>query len=906
MGYERKRGKLAELNALLRGGARDALLARRRATPRVLPSVQVRDHARHRHAAAARRGAAARRRDGAPAEPRRASTPRSGASSRATASCSRAWRVSLPGANRSRYARLYGGEPGIDPYTRAVSDVYQDLFGEGSFIGKGIYDVDAFERALDGRFPENRILSHDLLEGCYARSGLLSDVQLYEDYPSTLQRRRAAAATAGSAATGRSRAGCCRACRAPAARRLAQSAVARCRSGRSSTTCGAASCPPALTLLLVLGWTVLPPAVVLDARGAGDPGHSCADARRCWSCCRKPPDVALAPAPARVALHRRRLRLLQTLFTLACLPVRGVRQPRRDRAHDVADAGHAPAAAANGRRRATSQRRRAHGLAGFVPRRCGSRPVHRRRRPRVLLARSAPAALAGRRAGPRRCGSPRPRIAWWLSRPLARREARLDARADRSSCASSRAGPGRSSRPSSAPDDHWLPPDNFQEHPVAVVAHRTSPTNIGSSLLANLAAYDFGYIPAGQLIERTAQRAATRCERWSATDGHFYNWYDTRTLEPLPPLYVSTVDSGNLAGHLLTLRPGLLALADAADRRPRAGSTASTTRCACCATRRGDAAAGRWRALRDDARVGLRCAARRRSRPRRGWLAPLDARAGRASRRSVAAAPDERGPTRGPTRCVRQCRDALDELELLAPWLALPAPRTLRAGSPASTHPDAARARRRCDATLPTSSAPTRRRRAARWLDDARAARRSGSRRAARAHRARSSACALQCDALARHGVRVPLRPSAPPARDRLQRRRAPARRRATTTCSPRRRGSRASSRIAQGQLPQENWFALGRLLTQRRRRAGAAVVERLDVRVPDAAAGDADLREHAARPDLPRGGGAADRVRHAARRAVGHVRVRLQHGRRAPQLPVPRVRRARPRASSAGWPRTW
>src|SRR5439155_1587723 len=91
--------------------------------------------------------------------------------------------VSLPGATRSRYARLFCGEPGIDPYTRAVSDVYQDLFGEGSFIGKGIYDVDAFEHVLGGRLPENRILSHDLLEGCYARAGLLSDVQLFEDFP---------------------------------------------------------------------------------------------------------------------------------------------------------------------------------------------------------------------------------------------------------------------------------------------------------------------------------------------------------------------------------------------------------------------------------------------------------------------------------------------------------------------------------------------------------------------------------------------------------------------------------------------------------------------------------------------------------------------------------------------------
>ncbi len=91
---------------------------------------------------------------------------------------------SMSGQRISRYARLFGSEPGIDPYTRMVSDVYQDLFGEGSFVGKGIYDVDAFEHALADRFPENGILSHDLLEGCYARAGLVSDVRLFEDYPS--------------------------------------------------------------------------------------------------------------------------------------------------------------------------------------------------------------------------------------------------------------------------------------------------------------------------------------------------------------------------------------------------------------------------------------------------------------------------------------------------------------------------------------------------------------------------------------------------------------------------------------------------------------------------------------------------------------------------------------------------
>src|SRR5207247_10023790 len=109
--------------------------------------------------------------------------------------------------------------------------------------------------------------------------------------------------------------------------------------------------------------------------------------------------------------------------------------------------------------------------------------------------------------------------------------------------------------------EHWLPPDHFQETPSPAISHRTSPTNIGLALLANLSAYDLGYISAGQLIQRTANtfRTMETLERYR---GHFYNWYDTQSLKPLPPLYISTVDSGNLAGHLLTLRSGLLALLD--------------------------------------------------------------------------------------------------------------------------------------------------------------------------------------------------------------------------------------------------------------------------------------------------------------------------------------------------------
>jgi hypothetical protein len=181
MGYERKRGKLADLNTLLRGGAKDAFalivgdttpLARVKYVITLDTDTQLpRD--------------AARQFVGTLAHPLNHAVY-DHAKQRVTQGygiLQPRVSVSLSAPSLSRYARLYGGESGIDPYTRAVSDVYQDVFNEGSFIGKGIYDVDAFEQALHERLPENCILSHDLLEGCYARAGLLSDVQLYEEYP---------------------------------------------------------------------------------------------------------------------------------------------------------------------------------------------------------------------------------------------------------------------------------------------------------------------------------------------------------------------------------------------------------------------------------------------------------------------------------------------------------------------------------------------------------------------------------------------------------------------------------------------------------------------------------------------------------------------------------------------------
>ncbi len=202
MGRERKRGKLGDLNALLRGHPGDAFSVIVGDTE---PLSQVKyvitldtDTQLPRESARQLVGAMAHplnwpQFDRPRFEPTQAGSTDSNSPKRApprhavTAGygiLQPRIAVSLPETRRSPYARLYSGEPGLDPYTRTVSDVYQDAFGEGSFIGKGIYDVDAFESALANRFPDNRILSHDLLEGCLARSGLLSDVQLYEQFPS--------------------------------------------------------------------------------------------------------------------------------------------------------------------------------------------------------------------------------------------------------------------------------------------------------------------------------------------------------------------------------------------------------------------------------------------------------------------------------------------------------------------------------------------------------------------------------------------------------------------------------------------------------------------------------------------------------------------------------------------------
>ena len=454
MGYERKRGKLADLNALLRGGAADAFslvvgdtapLSNVKYVITLDTDTQLPRDAARQFVGVMAHPLNRARFDGTGVPPGTERVTEGYGILQPRVS------VSLPGANRSWFARMHAGDPGIDPYTRAVSDVYQDVFGEGSFIGKGIYDVDAFERALGGRFPENRILSHDLLEGCYARSGLLSDVQLYEEYPSTygadISRRhrwiRGDWQLAGwllSRVPG------------PGKRRL-RNPLSALSQWKLFDNLRRSLVPAALTALLLLGWTVLPRGVAVDAGGDRHPPAPIGVRRRPGAVAQAGRGAAAA-APRRDGGHRRPAPGPDG-DGIGLPALRGDGQPRRDRAHGVADARLASTAArveSVGCRRVRSSPPRRHGRAIGA---CGVRQVdvdragHRHGRDdpaRRICARRAP---GGRRADP----PPVVRLAGHrvVDQPSARaRRSAPDDGADASSCASSRAGPGRSSRPSSA------------------------------------------------------------------------------------------------------------------------------------------------------------------------------------------------------------------------------------------------------------------------------------------------------------------------------------------------------------------------------------------------------------------------------------------------------------------------
>ncbi|WP_260295429.1 GH36-type glycosyl hydrolase domain-containing protein [Sedimenticola hydrogenitrophicus] len=560
MGYERKRGKLEQFNAILRGGSRSAF-SDIVGDPVILGSIKYvitldtdtqlpRDtahelignlaHPLNRPLYSADKGRIV---EGYAILQPRAS-------------------ISLTSAGQSRFAKLFAGDSGIDPYTREVSDVYQDIFGEGSFIGKGIYDVDAFRQAVDGRFPENLILSHDLLESGYARSALVTDVDLIEEHPASFA-QEASRRHRWIRGDWQLAAWLLPHVPGPPAADDPNSARSRWQSNPLSPllrwklldNLRRSLVPSALSALLAGGWLFGPaPAwfwtllviavlfvpcvlsVVIDfIRKPAERDWSAHLSLTGKSVVRPLGHAFLAlvflPYDTFInldAVLRSGVRMLFTRRGLLIwqLPAYAIRNARRTPADYLQEMWIGPALAI--------------GLALASAWTAGAEWIY-----------AAPVLLLWLMS---------PVVGWWISQPLAPPMPDLDV-GQRTFLRASARRTWRYFETFVGPQENWLPPDNFQEYPAPVIASRTSPTNIGLALLADLAAYDFGYIAAGELLQRTGNTLAAM-EKLERYRGHFYNWYDTRTLQPLFPQYVSSVDSGNLAGSLLTLQAGLVELKD--------------------------------------------------------------------------------------------------------------------------------------------------------------------------------------------------------------------------------------------------------------------------------------------------------------------------------------------------------
>ncbi len=447
---------------------------------------------------------------------------------------------SLPvGSEGSVYQRVFSSPGGMDPYAAAVSDVYQDLFGEGSYTGKGIYDVDAFEAALSGRIPPNALLSHDLFEGVFARAGLASDVEVVEEFPSRydVDARRQHRWVRGDwqllpwifgRGTGSEK----------------LPSIGR---GKMLDNLRRSLLAPATLFALVCGWLLPRPASVLATLLV-------------LACIAIPPCLpslfSLFPRRSSIRFQSHlaalftelRLAILQVSLSLAFLP---------DRAWRMGSAISSTLLRLFVTRRhllewttaaQVTQRPRLD-LLGFYERMAGGTLLALAITAGMLILAPASWPLVIAFA-----------ILWLVAPALALWASRSHTVLRRSEISEPEATELRLSARRTwrffetfvTPADNMLPPDNFQEDPKPTLAHRTSPTNIGLYMLSVVAARDFGWAGTVQSVERLETTMATM-HKLARFNGHFFNWYDTQDLRALEPAYVSSVDSGNLAGHLIVV-----------------------------------------------------------------------------------------------------------------------------------------------------------------------------------------------------------------------------------------------------------------------------------------------------------------------------------------------------------------
>ncbi|MBJ7579500.1 glycosyl transferase [Devosia sp. MC532] len=548
MGWERKRGKLTELNWLLRGAGDTSF-----GTPHVPADVRYvitldADTKLPREATV--------RLVGKMAHP--LNRPRLNARGDRVvdgyAIIQPRVATSLPiGQDSSLYQRVFSAPGGIDPYAAAVSDVYQDLFGEGSYTGKGIYDVDGFEAALARRIPENTMLSHDLFEGIYARAGLSSDVEVVDDFPTRydVAVRRQHRWTRGD---WQLLPWLVRDGKLPTIGRwkmldnLRRSLVAPTALFALFLACLMTEPANAIAIAAILLALIIPVFVpILFSILPHSPGlqlrsHLFGLAR----------DFKLAALQVGLGLAflpdqawRNGDAIVRTLFRLTV-----------SRKHLLE---WTTAASAGQRARLTLlgfYRDMAKGTALAILLFAGAMAITP-----TSLAIALPLVLLWLAA---------PAIAFWTSRSPATRPDRDLGSSDAKYLRLIARQTWRYFETYVTPLENMLPPDNFQETPVPSVAHRTSPTNIGLYLLSAVAARDFGWAGTLETIDRLEKTFAT-LGQMRRFNGHFFNWYDTRDLRVLDPAYVSSVDSGNLAGHLIALANACAEWAESAPLDTRQG-----------------------------------------------------------------------------------------------------------------------------------------------------------------------------------------------------------------------------------------------------------------------------------------------------------------------------------------------
>ena len=452
---------------------------------------------------------------------------------------------SLPSATGTRFARIFADSIGVDPYSQVVSDLYQDLAGEGSYYGKGIYDVRVFHDVLGGRFPPATLLSHDLLEGAYVRVGIASDIELSDTFPSSylssVQRQHRwirgdwqIAAWGGASvptAEGRHEPNPIGALnRWKILDNLRRSLIPVTSVGLLLASWAAGPGVAAFAGLLVALSLLLPSALRLGAwvptqsRAVLVSGRAWRDQGIAWL--RVLIGAALLAHQAFVSLDAISRTLYRNLVS------------RRDRLEwQTFKAG--------GRKRNSGERRLGWHLALVS-----------------LASMAAAAALVMTNPATLPAATPylllwtlSPIVAAWLAGARGGKPEHVFSGSDRQFLRRVARETWRYFHDFVGPESNWLPPDNCQEVPRMELAERTSPTNIGLWLLATLAARDFGYLTPVQVI-KCGEATLDTLERLERFEGHFLNWYHTGTLAPLRPRYVSTVDRGNLVASLWTLAQG--------------------------------------------------------------------------------------------------------------------------------------------------------------------------------------------------------------------------------------------------------------------------------------------------------------------------------------------------------------